>query len=160
MFCSNQVFSISGHDKRELNLAIKYALNYGAVAGKEHFPCCFKIDPVFGIVFYWHECEGAENIPVYLRTVDCLCDLIINALKESIFEPVYASLWALTGCPDGSGFDGWLLYCAKTDEIENNYGTNSNPEGLRDMHREHWNGPCNWHYSSFAVKPYCVYYAK
>ena len=36
MFCSNQVFSINGHDKRELNLAIKYALNYGAFADKEY----------------------------------------------------------------------------------------------------------------------------
>ena len=160
MFCSNQVFSISGHDKRELSLAIKYALNYGAVMDKEYFPCCFKIDPVFGIVFYWYECEGTENIPVYLRTVDCLCDLVINALKESIFKPVYASLWDLTGCPDGNGFDGWLLYCVNSDEIENNYGMNSNPEDLKKIHRERWNDPCNWHYSSFAVKPYCVYYAK
>lgn len=160
MFCSNQVFSISGHDKKELNLAIKYALNYGAVGGKEYTPCCFKIDPVFGIVFYWYECEGAESIPVYLRTVDCLCDLVINALKDSVFEPEYSKLWNLTCCPDGGHFNGWLLYCVNSDEIENNYGTNPYSDELRKMHREHWNGPCNWHYASFAVKPYCVCYAK
>ena len=160
MFCSNQVFSISGHDKRELHLAIKYALNYGSIAGKEYFPCCFEIDPIFGIIFYWHECEGAENIPVYLRTIDCLCDLILNALKENIYQSEYASLWDLTMCADGGDFNGWLLYCAKTDEIENNFGTNPYKDNLRKAHNEKWNGKCNWHYSSFAVKPYCVYYAK
>lgn len=159
MFSSNQVFSISGCDKKELNLAIKYALDYGAII-KEYTPCCFKIDPVFGIIFYWHECEGAEPLPFYLRTVDCLCDLVINVLKGSVFEPEYSKLWELTCCPDGGLFNGWLLYCVKSDEIENNYGTNPYSDELREMHREHWNGPCNWHYASFAVKPYCICYAK
>ena len=158
MFSSNQVFAISGHDKKELSLAIKYALNYGATI-KEYTPCCFKIDPVFGIVFYWHECEGTEVIPVYLRTIDCLCDLVLNALKDSVFQPEYNKLCDLTHSPDVGAYDGWLLYCVNSDEIENNYGTNPYPDDLRDMHYERWNGPCNWHYSSFAVKPYCVYYA-
>ena len=61
MFCSNQVFSISGHDKKELNLAIKYALNYGATI-KEYTPCCFKIDPVFGIVFYFYSSNASYTL--------------------------------------------------------------------------------------------------
>lgn len=160
MYCSNQIFTINGHDKKELSQAIKYALDYGACGGKEYFPVCFKVDPVFGVVFYWMQQENAETIPVYLQTVDCLCDLIINALKEEMFKSEYAKLWSLCTVPDGSDFDGWLLYCCKTDEIENNFGFCNNPVELRYTHNEHWNGDCNWHYSSFAVKPYPIFYSK
>lgn len=160
MYNSNQILAINGHDKKEMALAIKFALKYGECCGKEYFPVCFKIDPVFGVIFYWMAQEGTQEIPVYLQTIDCLCELATNALKEEIFKQEYHNLYEMCTCPDGSDFKGWLLYCPNTDEIVNNFGYCSDIQELQDKHRERWNGNCAWNYSSFAIKPYPIFYAK